>query len=299
MSLSIRHAFLCLPFFPWILLLLLPLPLLPLFALLLLCIFHLLSLSHLLSPLSQAVPLNISFSFFFFKDQQCNTYFKKKRRKSQGKRKERKGREMVVKRIFSRLWLQVIPRNHLPYPKIKNPHPCKGSAQAVEIAHTQYTVCDGSYRGRILLGSGAWNNHRWCKPLLTTLRRCSPTLTVHGCNKVLRSSRWQRHSLWALISLWVISLWLQFQPYVYTDALYFARLVYFLSIILRSSCYPPPLSASFWFCSSIFFHEIFKHLTWDLRADDFREPTYSSIQLWGALRDQLLENSFFFQRDNL
>ena len=141
------------------------------------------------------------------------------------------------------------------------------------------------------------NNHRWCKPLLTTLRRCSPTLTVHGCNKVLRSSRWQRHSLWALISLWVISLRLQFQPYVYTDALYFARLVYFLSIILRSSCYSP-LSASFWFFSSIFFHDIFKHLTWDLKADDFREPTYSSIQLWGALRNQLLEN-FFFSKETI
>ena len=63
---------------------------------------------------------------------------------------------MLEKRTFSRLWLQVIPGNNLPYSKIKNPHPCKGSAQAVEIAHTQYTVCDGSYRGWILLGSGAW-----------------------------------------------------------------------------------------------------------------------------------------------
>lgn len=175
---------------------------------------------------------------------------------------------MLEEKTFSRPWFQIIPSksslfqdpgslvffffSSSPLPS-RAPYSCKGSAQAVKTVYTQDLTEDGSSPVQVLA-----NSPRWCSPLVTTLRQPSPALTVHGYNKVLKSSRWQRHSLQALMSLWVISNLTPISTIcIYRCSLLYTSCLLFL-IILGSPCHPfPPVSASFYFCSSISFHRIF------------------------------------------
>lgn len=137
----------------------LPLSLLPLFLLLLLHISHLRSLSSSSFPsVTGSSTLHFLFLFLLWRTvvQHLLLLHRLKKKRRERRDKEKKRKDLLEKRTFPRQWLQVIPSNNLPYAKIRAPYSCKGSAQAVKTAHTQYPVCDGSYRGWILLGSGAW-----------------------------------------------------------------------------------------------------------------------------------------------
>lgn len=124
--------------------------------------------------------------------------------KGKKEEKKRKGKGKLGQRPFARHWFQVIPRtNRLPYSKIRAPHP--GRALGAGSGDGTHVVCDGSYRGWFLLGSGAWEQPQMAQAITHHPAAAQPAPIVHGYNKVLRSRLWQRHPLWALISLWVIS----------------------------------------------------------------------------------------------
>lgn len=158
----------------------------------------------------QAVPQAFPSPFPSSRTSSSTSIKKKKERKRRGK--EKKGKEGNVReRTFQSCDFRFSREQSSPYSKIQESSPCKGSTQSSGILYHSIHNVWWFLRRWILLGSVPENNHRWCKPF-THLRRCSPTLTVHGCNKVLRSKRCPAIPLWALISLWVISLWLQFHP---------------------------------------------------------------------------------------